>query len=170
MSTPFLGTIKPFSFNYPPKGWALCNGQLMSIQQNAALFSLLGTTYGGNGTQNFALPNLQGNFALCLGNGYTQGQVGGEASHTLIINELASHAHVPVGSTDQASVGSPVGAYPAVQPASTGIQPYATSASTPVALAGGSNTAGGGQAHENRPPFLVLNFCIALTGIFPTRS
>jgi microcystin-dependent protein len=170
MSTPYLAQIKQFSFNYPPKGWAFCNGQLMSIQQNQALFALLGTTYGGNGVQNFALPNLQGNFALSFGGGYVLGQVGGENAHTLLTSEIPSHAHVPVGSTDQASTGTPAGAYPAVQPAATGVSPYAASASTPVALANGSSTSGGGQGHENRPPFLVLNYCIALSGIFPSRS
>ena len=170
MSTPYLATIKPFSFNFAPKGWALCNGQLLAIDQNQALFSLLGTTYGGNGTTTFARPNLQGNFLLCMGNGYTIGQTGGEALHTLLTSEMPSHAHVPVGSSDAASTGSPTGAYPAAQTAATGISPYAGSASTPVALATGSSNTGSSQGHENRPPYLVLNFCIALSGIFPSRN
>jgi microcystin-dependent protein len=170
MSTPYIGTIKPFSFNFAPKGWARCNGQLLAINSNQALFSLLGTTYGGNGTQNFALPNLQGSFPLCMGSGYTIGQVGGEALHTLSTTEMASHAHVPVGSSDPASTGTPTGAYPAAQTASAGVTPYASSASTPVALATGSSNNGSGQGHENRPPFLVMNYCIALTGIFPSRN
>jgi microcystin-dependent protein len=170
MSTPFLGTVKPFSFNYAPKGWALCNGQLLPINQNQALFSLLGTQYGGNGTTTFALPNLQGNFALSFSSNYGQGSTGGENTHTLLTTEMPGHAHQPVGSTDAASTGNPAGAYPAAQPSSAGITPYATSASTPVALATGSSNTGSGQGHENRPPFLALNFCIALTGIFPSRN
>jgi microcystin-dependent protein len=171
MSTPFLGTVKPFSFNYAPKGWAMCNGQLLAINQNQALFSLLGTTYGGNGQTTFALPNLQGRFALSTDfSSYQMGQVSGENTHTLLTNEMPSHAHVPLGSTDQASTGNPTGAYPAVQPSATGVTPYNSSASTPVALANGSSNSSGGQAHENRPPFLTLNFCIALTGIFPSRN
>jgi microcystin-dependent protein len=172
MSTPFLGTVKSFPFNYAPKGWAMCNGQLMSIQTNAALFSLLGITYGGNGQTTFALPNLQGRFALSTDfNSYQMGQVSGENTHTLTVSEMPSHVHVPVGSTDPASTGNPTGAYPAVQPSASGVTPYIGSASTPVALANGSsNSTGGGQGHENRPPFLTLNFCIALTGIFPSRN
>jgi microcystin-dependent protein len=170
LSTPYLGSIKTFSFNYAPKGWALCNGQLLAINQNQALFSLLGTTYGGNGVQTFALPNLQGNFALCFGGNYVQGQVSGENSHTLIVNEMASHFHTPLGSSDAATTGTPTGSYPAAQPASTGILPYATSGGADVALATGSSSTGGGGAHENRPPYLTLNFCIALTGIFPSRN
>jgi microcystin-dependent protein len=170
MSTPYLAQIKQFSFNYPPKGWAFCNGQLMAINQNQALFSLLGTTYGGNGQTTFALPNLQGSFPLSFSSNYPIGQVSGESAHTLLTSEMPSHAHVSVGSTDQASTGNPTGAYPAVQPTSTGITPYAASASTPVALATGSSTTGSSQGHENRPPFLVLNYCIALSGIFPSRN
>jgi microcystin-dependent protein len=170
MSTPYLGTIKPFAFNFPPKGWALCNGQLLSINQNQALFSLLGTTYGGDGQNTFALPNLQGRFLVCMGNGYTIGQSSGENSHTLLTTELPSHVHVPIGSSDVASTGNPTGAYPAAQPTSNGITPYAGSVTSPVALAGGSSSIGSGEPHENRPPFLVLNFCIALSGIFPSSS
>jgi microcystin-dependent protein len=170
MGTPYLGEIRTFSFNYPPKGWAFCNGQLLAITQNQALFSLLGITYGGNGVQTFALPNLQGNFALGFNGTYGLGQVGGENTHTLITTEMPSHAHVPLGSTDAASTGNPTGAYPAAQPASTGATPYAASASPAVALAGGSSNTGAGQAHENRPPFLAVSFCIALSGIFPSRN
>ena len=170
MNTPYLGTVKPFSFNYAPKGWAACNGQLLAINSNQALFSLLGTTYGGDGQTTFALPNLQGRWPLSMGNGYVEGETGGESAHTLLSTEMPSHAHVPIGSSDLASTGNPASAYPAAQPVSAGITPYAGSASAPVALAGGSSTSGSSQGHENRPPFLVLNYCIALTGIFPTRS
>jgi microcystin-dependent protein len=170
MSTPYLGAIKPFSFNFPPKGWAFCNGQLLPINQNQALFSLLGIQFGGDGQTTFALPNLQGRFALCMGNGYTIGAVGGENTHTLLTTELPSHVHTPVCSSDTASTGNPTGAYPAAQAASTGVTPYAAAASPSTPLYGGSSATGSGQGHENRPPFLVLNFCIALSGIFPSRN
>jgi len=174
MSEPFLGTIKPFPFNFAPKGWALCNGQLLPINQNQALFSLLGTYYGGNGTTTFALPNLQGNCVVHMGTGagnaYVIGQTGGESTHKLAVNEMPTHAHTPVGSSAAATTGNPAGAYPAAQPSTTGATPYATAASTAVLLATGSSNNVGGQAHENRPPFLVLNFCIALAGIFPSRN
>jgi microcystin-dependent protein len=168
MSTPFLATIKPFPFNYAPKGWAMCNGQLLAINTNQALFSLLGTTYGGNGQNTFALPNLQGRFALCTDfNTYPLGQVSGENTHTLLNNEMPAHNHTPVASTATADQGSPIGNYPAV---TTNSAYFSSAPSTPVALLGGSGNTGSSQGHENRPPFLVLNFCISLTGIFPTRN
>ncbi len=167
MSTPYLGAIKIFSFNYPPKGWAFCNGQLLAINQNQALFSLLGTLYGGNGIQTFALPNLQGNFAMSFSSNYVQGQVSGESAHTLNVNEMAAHNHTPLGSTATADQGSPIGNYPAT---SANSAYFSSTPDTPVALLGGSTTAGSGLGHENRPPFLVLNFCIALSGIFPSRN
>src|SRR5258707_14119090 len=110
MSTPFLAELKVISWNYPPKGWAFCNGQLLAINQNQALFALLGTTYGGNGQTTFALPNLQGRTPIHFGNGYNQGQVGGEAAHTLSFAELPPHNHSLVGSSAAASLKSPAGA------------------------------------------------------------
>src|SRR5689334_14055222 len=109
MSEPFLGEIKIISWNFPPKGWTFCNGQLLPINQNQALFSILGTTYGGDGRVNFGLPNLQGRSPVHVGNGITLGQLGGEASHTVNISELPAHNHVPVGNSTQASLTSPVG-------------------------------------------------------------
>jgi microcystin-dependent protein len=170
MSEPFLGQISAFSFNFPPKGWALCNGQLLPINQNQALFSLLGTTYGGDGRVNFALPNLQGRIPLHFGQSpvgspYTLGQVGGEAAHTLISAELPAHTHVPVGSSSNATAASPAGAYSAVTAGGS----YSASHTTTLAPQAVGN-AGGSQSHDNRSPYLVLNFCIALAGIFPSRN
>ncbi len=171
MSEQFLGEIRIVSFNYPPKGWAFCNGQLLSIQQNAALFSLLGTTYGGNGQTNFALPNLQGNAPIHQGSTFVIGQVGGENSHTLSLTETPGHTH-PAKGYDAAGNAAPGATTVWAQGVVSGQSPHslysATSNTTmnPSVLA----SAGGGQGHENRQPFLVLNFVIALTGIFPSQN
>ncbi len=164
MSTPFLGEIKVFSFNFAPKGWAFCNGQLLPINQNQALFSLLGTMYGGDGRVNFGLPNLQGRVPLHAGNGFTQGQAGGETAHTLTTAEMPAHNHAPVGSSANASLASPAGNLWAAN-AGGG---YDGSGNTTLNDASITNT-GGGQAHENMAPYLVLSFCIALQGIFPSQ-
>jgi microcystin-dependent protein len=165
MAEPFLSEIRIMSFNFPPKGWALCNGQLLPINQNQALFSLLGTTYGGDGRVNFALPNLQGNTPMHVGNGYTLGEKGGEQSHTLAIAELPAHTHVLNASSTPANTNVPTGAYVAsVNNAYTA--PANLVALSPASVA----NAGGSQAHLNMQPFLVLNFCIALQGIFPSQN
>lgn len=165
MSEPFLSEIKIMSFNFAPKGWALCNGQLMPINQNQALFSLLGTTYGGDGRQTFGLPNLQGKTPIYVGNGHTLGETGGEQAHTLSISEIPTHQHTVQGSTNDGDsviptgnvFGKVAGLYgPAAN--MTSLQP-ATVANT-----------GGSQAHENMQPYLTLNFCIALQGIFPSQN
>lgn len=164
MSEAFLGELRIVAFNFPPKGWAFCNGQIMAIQQNAALFSLLGTTYGGNGVQNFQLPNLQGRAPMHVGDQSPQGQQAGEANHTLIVAELAPHTHAIAGTSDAPSQ-TPVGSWPS----SSGHLPYAPTPNTtlhPSAI----NPGGGGQSHNNLPPYLVVNFCIALVGIFPSRN
>ena len=165
MSEPFLGEIKIISWNFPPKGWAFCNGQLLPINQNQALFSILGTTYGGDGRVNFALPNLQGTLPTHVGNGLTLGERGGEAAHTLNISELPQHTHVPAASAAAATAATPIGNYWA----SSGQTIFAANSNAAMAPQAVSN-AGGSQPHENMSPYLVLNFVIALQGIFPSQN
>jgi len=166
MGTPFLGEIRVFSFNFAPKGWAMCNGQILSIQQNSALFALLGTVYGGNGIQTFALPNLQGQAPVHMGNGYVIGQTSGEVAHTVTMAEMGAHTHLAQGTSTNTGLGSnPTGTVLA------GATNVFTSAANLVSLSSASLAGvGGGQPHENRQPFLTLNFCIALQGIFPSRN
>ena len=168
MAEPFLSEIRMASFNFPPKGWALCNGQLLLINQNQALFSLLGTTYGGNGQTTFALPDLQGRTPIHMGNGHTLGERAGEQMHTLITAEMPAHNHGMQASTNVATSTDPTGRFPAQTAASL----YANGVTgVNTALnAGNITTAGGSQAHENRQPYLALNFCIALQGIFPSPN
>jgi microcystin-dependent protein len=163
MGTPYLGEVKMVSFNFPPKGWALCNGALLPIAQNAALFSILGTTYGGNGTTTFALPNLQGRVPLHMGNGFVEGQVGGAQSVTLISNQIG-HGH-PVSATATATTNTAAGNFPAVSV--NNIYGSGIDASMNPGIVG---QAGGSQAHSNLQPYLVINFVIALQGIFPSRN
>jgi microcystin-dependent protein len=169
MSDPYIGEIKLISFNYPPKGWAFCNGQLLPINQNQALFSILGTMYGGNGQTNFALPNLQGRVPIHQGinqGSYNVGQVGGETSHTLTINELPAHIHPAVAQSTPTNPGAtPVNSIWAATPTAA----FASSPNITMNPAAVANT-GGSQPHENMPPYLVLNFVIALVGIFPSRN
>lgn len=165
MSEPFLGEIKIISWNFPPKGWTFCNGQLLPINQNQALFSILGTTYGGDGRQTFGLPNLQGRTPLHVGNGIVLGELGGETAHTLNISELPAHNHVPVGSSTNATLTSPAGH---LWGTVTGgpYDPNVNTAMNPACVL----AAGGNQPHENMSPYLVLNFIIALQGIFPSQN
>jgi len=165
MATPYLSEIKVFSMNFAPKGWALCNGQLLPINQNQALFSLLGTTYGGDGEVNFALPNLVGRVPMHMGRGYTLGELGGEVAHTITLSELPQHGHPPSAST---AVGNSTMVSANVW-ATAGANPYAASPNGAMA-AGAVGNAGSSQPHENRQPFLALTFCIALQGIFPSQS
>ena len=169
MSTPYLSEIRVVSFNFAPRGWAQCNGQLLPINQNQALFSLLGTTYGGDGRVNFALPNLQGNVPLHAGNGFNLGQTGGEAMHTLTAAEMPAHTHQVTATSDAATVPSPAGAELAAAGATVGSVYAPGPANTPLSP-GSVTTVGGGQPHENRQPYLTLNFVIALQGIFPSRN
>ncbi len=168
MAEPFLSEIRIFSFGFAPQGWALCNGQLLPINQNQALFSLLGTTYGGDGRVNFGLPNLQGRAPIHMGSGHTLGERGGEQAHTLSISELPTHVHAANASTAASTTNVPVNTSVLAQ--STSSQLY-TAAANLVAMAPNSlGNTGGSQAHLNMQPFLVLNFCIALQGIFPSQN
>ncbi|XSG75245.1 phage tail protein [Herpetosiphon llansteffanensis] len=165
MAEPFLSEIRLFSFVFAPRGWALCNGQLLPINQNQALFSLLGTTYGGDGRVNFALPDLRGRIPLHMGGNFTLGQRGGEQAHTLSIAELPAHNHTVAASNQPANSGS---GYPPAR--SSGVNGYTTAGPT-----GGMNplsvsNVGGSQAHLNMAPFLTINFSIALQGIFPSQT
>jgi microcystin-dependent protein len=173
MAEPFLSEIRLMSFVYAPKGWALCNGQLLPINQNQPLFSLLGTTFGGDGRVNFALPDLRGRTPIHVGSGHTLGERGGEQAHTLSIAELPTHTHVLSGSSlpnGNAANPHPVsgGTLLAADPGNA----YAAAiagASVPLAAGTISNT-GGSQAHLNMQPFLTVSFCIALQGIFPSPN
>jgi microcystin-dependent protein len=166
MAEPFLSEIRIFSFGFAPKGWALCNGQLLPINQNQALFSLLGTTYGGDGRVNFGLPNLQSRVPIHVGSGHTLGEKGGEQAHTLSIGELSTHTHTLNANSGAGAATTPNGAVLTKAPANT----YGTAAQL-VAMAPTSvGNAGGSQAHLNMQPFLTLNFSIALQGIFPSRN
>ena len=165
MSTPFMGEMRIVAFNFAPKGWALCNGQPMAIAQNKALFAILGTTYGGDGTQNFNLPDLQGRTPIHVGNGYTPGNAGGEVAHTLAANELPRHNHL-INATNVAGTSpSPSLTYFA----NSNVQPYRTDSGTtmsPDSIVG----VGSSQAHNNMQPFLVVNVIVALVGIFPSSN
>jgi microcystin-dependent protein len=173
MAEPFLSEIRIFSFGFAPKGWALCNGQLLPINQNQALFSLLGTTYGGDGRVNFGLPNLQGRVPNHMGSGHTLGERAGEQAHTVIISELPTHNHsltasnnAAVSASANADQPSPVGNYWANSGKATYITGQGNATMSPAA----ANNVGGSQAHLNMQPYLVLNFCIALQGIFPSQT
>jgi microcystin-dependent protein len=167
MAEPFLSEIRLMSFGFPPKGWALCDGQLLPINQNQALFSLLGTTYGGDGRVNFGLPDLRGRVPIHEGSGHTLGERGGEQAHTLSISELPTHTHT-LNATTATAQNTPSNT--TVLGKSNPQAAYGSSTSlVAMALNTVSNT-GGSQAHLNMQPFLVLNFCIALQGIFPSQT
>ena len=168
MSEPFLSEIKIMSFNFPPKGWAMCNGQLLPINQNQALFSLLGTTYGGDGRVNFGLPNLQGRTPIHVGNGHTLGEQGGEQAHTLSISELPAHTHIASAANVPATSNAPSNARMISQ--SVGANMYAAASNLGAMSTQALPVVGGSQAHLNMQPFLTLTFCIALQGIFPSQT
>jgi microcystin-dependent protein len=168
MAEPFLSEIRIFSFVFAPKGWALCNGQLLPINQNQALFSLLGTTYGGDGRVNFALPDLRARVPIHMGSGHTLGERGGEPAHTLSIAELPEHVHVANASSTNGDTPLVVNTLLARNPASN---LYKQTPTNLVALNPGTiANVGGSQAHLNMQPFLTLSFCIALQGIFPSQN
>lgn len=171
MAEPFLSEIRLMSFGYAPQGWAQCNGQLLPINQNQALFSLLGTTYGGNGQTNFQLPNLQGRTPIHKGNGFTLGEAGGTQTHTLTINEIPAHTHTlnaiapsnNATNTNLTSNNFLSNSAPA--------EMYTSNPKSLTPAISGTLAAGGGsQAHTNMQPYLVINFCIALQGIFPSQN
>ena len=167
MAEPFLSEIRIMSFVFAPKGWALCNGQLLPINQNQGLFSLLGTTFGGDGRVNFALPDLRGRVPIHAGSGHTLGEKGGEQAHTLSIAEIPQHVHVLSGTTNVA-VNTPANT---TVLGKTNPQSLYGGASNLVAMAPQSiANVGGSQAHLNMQPFLTLSFCIALQGIFPSAT
>ena len=167
---PFLAETRIMSFNFAPKGWAMCNGQLLPINQNQALFSLLGTTFGGDGRVNFGLPDLRGKIPIHVGNGHTLGEKGGEQAHILSVAELPTHTHVLKSLNQAVTTNIPV-ANTAVLANTAPNQVYNNSSNSLTAMNTGSITnIGGSQAHLNMQPFLVLSFCIALQGIFPSQT
>ena len=166
MSEPFLGEIKIISWNFPPKGWTFCNGQLLPINQNQALFSILGTTYGGDGRTTFGLPNLQGRMPVHVGNGIVLGELGGETAHTLNISELPAHNHTPVGNSSAPTAPGPGGNVWAGNPNNLYSNAQPNASMNPACIL----PTGGNQPHENMSPYLVLNFIIALQGIFPSQN
>ena len=166
MGTPFLSEIKIVSFNYAPTGWAMANGQLMPINQNQALFSLLGTTYGGNGQTNFALPNFRGRVPVHEGSGHVLGEAGGTTAVTITISQLPAHTHAWQGRTVNGNLDSPNGALYAK--ASTNLYGTPGAGELGAFSPDVSSPVGGSQPHNNMAPYLVLNFIIALQGIFPS--
>ena len=162
----YISELRIFSFNFAPRGWALCNGQLLPINANQALFVLLGNAFGGDGRTTFGLPNLQARVPMHMGKGMNRGQVGGEAFHQLVIGEMPAHSHIASASSTAPTANSPAGNFWA---SNTGYGPYGSRVILPMAPTA-LLTAGGDVPHENRSPFLVLNVCIALTGVFPPQN
>ena len=166
MSEPFMSEIKLVSFNYPPKSWALCNGQFLPINQNQALFALLGTTYGGNGQTTFALPDLRGRAPLHMGSGHTLGERAGQSANTINIQQLPTHTHTLQGSSNTGSVQDAANNVFGTVPGRIYTDPTNVTTLTPQTV----TSVGGSQPHQNMQPYLVLNFCIALQGIFPSQN
>lgn len=167
MAEPFLSEIRLMSFVFAPKGWALCNGQLLPINQNQGLFSLLGTTFGGDGRVNFALPDLRGRVPIHVGSGHTLGERGGAQAHTLSIAEIPTHAHAANGTSTPGNTDTPSSS--TILAAHRGGL-YRAPANLVALNAATVTNVGGSQAHLNMQPFLTLSFCIALQGIFPSPT
>ena len=166
MSTPFLTEIKIVSFNFPPKGWAFCNGQLMQINQNQALFALLGTTFGGNGQTNFGLPNLRGRVPIHMGNGHTLGEAAGSTSVTISQQTMPTHLHGLQGTSTTGTLNVNQDNFFGVSQTPVYGQPQSLLTINPAT----TTSVGGSQPHNNMMPYLTLNFIIALQGIFPSRN
>lgn len=172
MSEPFLAEVRMVGFNFAPRGWAFCDGQILPINQNQSLYSLLGTTYGGDGRTSFALPDLRGRTPIHVGrsNGgadHSLGQKSGEESHTLAANEMPQHTHTLRASATDANAGAPTGNLLA---RSSTPESYRDAGSLAAMASGSITNVGGSQAHENMQPYIALNFCIALQGLFPSRN
>ncbi|MGB7203495.1 MAG: tail fiber protein [Pyrinomonadaceae bacterium] len=170
MAEPFLAEIRLMSFGFAPRGWALCNGQLLPINQNQALFALLGTTYGGNGQTNFALPDLRGRVPLHFGNSFTLGQAGGEEVHTLTTTEMPTHNHPMQGTFPDIASATTTGNNGFWGQVADNSTIYNTNPANAAMSAAAITNTGGSQPHENRQPFLTINLCIALQGIFPSQN
>lgn len=168
MAEPFLSEIRMMSFNFPPRGWALANGQLLPINQNQGLFSLLGTTFGGDGRVNFALPDLRGRTPIHVGSGHTLGDRGGEQAHTLSIAEIPTHTHVWQARSGAAATATPTASTLLAQ--SNGANLYAAASNLQAMAPEAVSNVGGSQAHLNMQPFLTISFCIALQGVFPSPN
>lgn len=167
MAEPFLSEIRIMSFGFAPKGWALCNGQLLPINQNQALFSLLGTTFGGDGRVNFALPDLQARTPIHMGAAHTLGERGGEQAHTLSQSEMTQHIHSANAISTAGTTNLPAGNLVANSAPNTIYGPVQNLSALNTKTV---TTVGGSQAHVNMQPYLTLNFCIALQGIFPSQN
>jgi len=166
MAEPFLSEIRIFSFNFPPKGWAFCNGQILPISQNTALFSLLGTVYGGDGKSTFALPNLRGRAPIHMGDGHTLGEQAGSTSVTITQQTMPTHLHFMQASSLSGNQLTPTNRLPANVQAKIYNDPVSLTTLSPQSV----SSVGGSQPHNNMMPYLVLNFCSALQGIFPSRN
>ena len=170
MSEPFLAEVRLVGFNFAPRGWAFCDGQILPINQNQSLYSLLGTNYGGDGRTSFALPDLRGRTPIHVGDGHRLAQKSGAETVTLTAAEIAAHTHTVKASSTAANQGNPSGRImAAADPGFNHFRPP-EAASTTALRSGTVTNAGGGQAHNNMQPYLAVNFCIALRGLFPSRN
>lgn len=167
MSEAYVGEIRPFSFGYAPRGWLTCDGQILSINQFPALFSLLGTQYGGDGINNFALPDLRGRASMHVSSTHLQGEKGGVESVALTVQQIPMHNHLVNANNTAGNKTSPQGNFWATN--SNGYNVYSSAGSVAMA-ANAVGSAGSGQAHSNMQPFQVINYCISYTGIFPSRT
>jgi len=167
MSSPFIGEIRMFAGNFAPVGWAFCNGAIIPIDQNDALFNLIGTTYGGDGQTTFALPNLQSRVPVHVGPGFALGQTGGAETVTLTTSQIPAHSHVPQANSNPGDKPTPASN---VWAATSGLSPYESSAPSVSMNAAACGVSGGSQPHDNMIPFLVINFILSLFGIFPSQT